>query len=204
MKVPSRVVFTPELVRALIHYDPATGVMTWRTRDAQLYLDFVPSLSVEAATLRADRFNATWAGNEVGTDQVYKSINRRVRISFGPGIVPVRKNATVVAWMLGTGQEPESGKEVITWDGDPRNLAADNIVQTSVQIRYILENPEAGLLQRNDGRWTWVIRHANDRLRGKGEGYEDKYTARAARDEKLAELGLGEILRLSDVINGQD
>lgn len=97
----SRVVFTPELVRELIDYDPETGVMTWRERRAQLYLDLVPGITMEAALSRAGRFNTTWAGREVGTDQVYKSVNRRVRISFGSGITAVRKNATTVAWMLG-------------------------------------------------------------------------------------------------------
>ncbi|MEJ8416973.1 hypothetical protein WKE44_25155 [Klebsiella pneumoniae] len=200
----SRVVFTPELVRELIDYDPETGVMTWRERRAQLYLDLVPGITMEAALSRAGRFNMTWAGREVGTDQVYKSVNRRVRISFGSGITAVRKNATTVAWMLGAGREPQSGKEVITWDGNPRNLAAENIVEVSTPVRYILENPAAGLIQRQDGKWTWVINHTNNRLRGTGEGYDDKQAARAARDEKLAELGLGDITRLSDVINGKD
>ena len=135
----SRIVFTPELVRELIDYDPETGVMTWRERRAQLYLDLVPGISMEAALSRAGRFNMTWAGREVGTDQVYKSVNRRVRISFGRGITAVRKNATTVAWMLGAGREPQPGKEVITWDGNPRNLAAENIVEVSTPVRYILE-----------------------------------------------------------------
>jgi hypothetical protein len=114
----SRVVFTPELVRELIDYDPETGVMTWRERSAQLYMDMVPGITLEEALSRVDRFSI-WVGREVGTDQVYKSVNRRVRISFGSGITAVRKNATTVAWMLGAGREPQPGKEVITWDGNP-------------------------------------------------------------------------------------
>lgn len=199
MNVP----MTPALLQELISYYPESGLMVWRERRAGLYADLVPGISLEDAVKRAGRFNQMWAGRVVGTDQVYKSINRRVRISLGPGLTPVRKNATTVAWMLGTGEEPAEGREVITWDGDPQNLAASNVVETTVQVRRILENPESGLTERADGRWTWLIRNDNERLRGTGEGYEDKAAARAARDAQLRAMGLLDIRKLSDVINGK-
>lgn len=199
MNVP----LTPALLQELIAYDPETGSMVWRERRAGLYSDLVPGIALEDAVKRAGRFNQMWAGRVVGTDQVYKSVNRRVRISLGPGLTPVRKNATTVAWMLGSGVEPAAGREVITWDGDPLNLAAENVVETTVQVRRILENPESGLTERADGRWTWLIRNDNERLRGTGEGYETKAAARAARDAQLQAMGLLDIRKLSDVINGK-
>lgn len=199
-----RVVVTPELVRTLIHYDPLTGVMTWRVRTAELYMEQVPGLRPEQALDRAERFNYTWSGLPVGTDMVYKSTLRRIRFSFGPGVTPVRKNAVVVAWMAGSGREPAPGKEVITWDGDSHNLRAANVVQTTIQVRRILENPAAGLRERISGGWTWVLRHETVQLRGSGECYDTQQEAREARDRKLTELGLSDVTRLSDVINGND
>lgn len=199
MNVP----MTPALLQELISYDPESGLMVWRARQAQVYHELVPGLNMDGAEKRATRFNQMWAGRVVGTDQVYRSVNRRVRVSLGPGLTPVRKNSTTVAWMLGAGEDPAPGREVITWDGDPLNLSADNIVETTVQVRRILENPESGLTERADGRWTWLIRNDNERLRGTGEGYETKAEARAARDAQLRDMGLLDIRKLSDVINGK-
>lgn len=193
---------TPDLLRMLIDYNPETGAMVWRERSALMYRNVIPDISLDEAKRRADVFNTMWAGRVVGTDQVYKSRNRRVRISFGPGVTAVRKNTASVAWMIGSGQEVEDGCEVITWDGDPLNLTAENIIETTQHVRHILENPEAGLIERADGHWTWVIRMSSQRLRGVGEQYETQEGARAARDAKLTELGLNKITRLSELVDG--
>lgn len=194
--------FTPTILATLIRYNPETGVMTWRPRSAELYQEMIPGLAEADALDRSDSFNRTWAGKVVGTDRVTRGVNRRIRISMGPGAPATRKTAQLVAWMIGSGRNVDAGKEIITWDGDAYNMKATNIIETTSQVRRILENPSTGLKERVTGRWSWVIGHEATLYRGVTEGYETAEEARAARDATLNALGLDYMIKLSDVLNG--
>ena len=196
--------FTQAVLSQLIAYDARTGEMTWKERTPEIYQAVAPDIDPDVAAMRSERFNHTWAGKPVGTDRSNQGTSRRMRITFGPDTPTTRRLIQHVAWILGSGREPHPDREILFWDGDINNVTPENLVETTIHIRRRLENAASGLQQRESGRWQWFILENKVRYRGNAEGYATQVAAKEARDQALNSLGLVDITRLSDIMNGKD
>lgn len=128
---------TAEQLRAILDYDPATGILTWRHRSD-----------------RALAWNRKWAGEKAGTVS-------RGRISVVVG--SKHYAAHRLAWLLVTGEWPPSGIDHVNGDAtDNRiaNLRLANQTQNNGNKR-VSKNNKSGLKgthrEKKNGRWVAQI-----------------------------------------------
>lgn len=102
---------SPELLRELLHYDPETGVFTWRKRDLRHF----KSLNSWS------RWNNMFAGRRAGAVYVGSTGYRCIQI----GVLGFKMKAHRIAWMYMTGSEPP--KEIDHIDRDGTNNKWSNL-----------------------------------------------------------------------------
>ena len=180
--------YDPQFVQQLIAYNPETGEASWRERTPAMYLAWATGCTPDAAERRARWFNQTFAGKPLGERPNLNIIQGR--ISLGAGSPTLRKNMMAIVWMVATGKLPKH--QLFARDGDVRNMKAENIVQATPAVGYILRDPLCGLFEyeTTEGiRYYWEIQCAKKKTM-KRKGFTSLEEAREARDATLKNNGL--------------
>ena len=170
---------TRDLVRALLDYDPQTGVLTWKARDENQ----IPSL--QQRNRWNNRFDGKPAGYEVITPAGYRYL--AVTILGHP------YKAHRIAWLWMTSQPLP--KQIDHIDRDGTNNAWDNLRPSSAAENSLNRSKHnrnssgvAGVSwNKQAGKW-----HARISFQGKSHHlglFTDLQDAIDAREDKKTELG---------------
>lgn len=172
---------TPELVRALIQYDPATGRMVWKIRDACLFL---------GKRRPAEHLAASWNQRFAGK----AAFHRWCSSSLQGNMLQAKFTAHRIAWACHYGVWPST--EIDHIDGNPRNNQIDNLRVVNrtdnMRNRAISSNNTSGhmgvSLDGRRGRWTAYIGIGGRRRRVLG-CFDTKEEAIAVREAAESEYG---------------
>jgi len=167
---------TPEIVQELLHYDPETGVFTWRERGRHWFKDEQQFLA----------WNANYAGKRAGTTWTSPQGYQARQINLGRKI---RKEHRL-AWMWMTGEHPppqiDHRNRIATdnrWDNLRRSSHSENRRNTSKR-RDNTSGQTGVCWHAASGRW-----HAVCTINGKAHsvGYFDdcQEAGEAVRDYRI-------------------
>lgn len=112
---------SPELLRKLLDYDPETGALTWRERDASLFKD-----GQHGADKIAAMWNTKFAGKLAGT------LNSEGYVTFR--IFGVALKSHRVIWAMVHGRWP--AQEIDHVDHDRANNRLSNLREVSLQENH--------------------------------------------------------------------
>ena len=157
-----------EVLRSLLDYDPATGLLLWKPRSGD-------SIAVR-------KWNTRWSGKPAGTPVAHG--HRLVRINAKPFY------AHRLAWKMLYGEEPPRYIDHI--NGDPSDNRATNL-RAATQSQNMANaarkrgtrSGEKGV-KRNRSRWMASVK-AHGRVHHVGT-FDTIAEAKAARDAKAREL----------------
>lgn len=175
---------SPQQVRELMTYDPRSGGLFWKERTPEIYMQ-LSGVSRESAERAQKWFNSGYAGKHVGI--TLNGGNEYVRISVGGDAYNnTRRRLVDLIWIVATGEEP-NGRVCVLDDALPKT--PDNIVCFSPHTEQLYRQPRTGIY-RNAGDRTFFWRLYVDKNLIQQGGYTSIVDARAARDNKIKELGL--------------
>lgn len=169
---------TPELCRQLLHCDPATGQLFWKSRPQHMFADDRSCRS----------WNTKWAGKETFT--TLKTVKREGSRSYDPcyvgSIFDLKFKKHRVIWAIVHGIWPEI---VDHKNGDPLDNRIDNLRSVSQRENKkntrIYANNKSGRIgvhwTSKVGRWTAAIK-INGRKKHLGD-FDELSDAIAARDD---------------------
>lgn len=145
VRMANRADITAEVCRQLLDYDPETGVLRWKHRDALMF----SACGRWSAFDKAAAWNARHAGRPALTAN---SAGYRVG-----SILNIMSRAHVVAWMISYGVKPIlidhiNGDRSDNRLSNPRNVdATGNSRNTARQARN--RSGSTGVRQRPNGKW---------------------------------------------------
>jgi len=170
---------TQEMLNSLLHYEPETGALLWKTRPVTMFVD-----KAHSAEHTCNRWNSKFSGKPaftcVGTDGYLKgAINNQTT------------RAHRVIWKMVTGNDAETVDHI---DGNRTNNVWGNLrdVPTKVNTKNSARpkshtNPAVGVRRNNGGGWQAYL-NADGKFISFGT-YATVEEAIAAR--KAGQIGFG-------------
>jgi len=175
---------TQEILKELIHYDPDTGIFTWKERDVKWFK------SQKSCDIWNKRFPGKVAGNIHGNNKKYNKVYWRI------SVLDKRYQSHRLAVLYMTGKFP--GNEIDHIDGDSLNNRWINLrevthLENGKNVKLNVNNKTgcAGTyFHTRIGKWKAQISHNTKRFH---LGYFDKLEdAIAARKQAEKQYGYHE------------